>query len=110
MGAVGSNQNQILSIWNEPYSNPTQDISPNLRRFSGTIRGVDDIERQFYQLPTEPVKMVKIGEWMSGSGPVGSWVFADGTHSDLQFSKDRNGNFYLESVGTEEPARRYYNG
>ena len=108
MGSIGATRTAYVDIYGEPYHNPTQDISDGLKAFSGIIsnQDIDEIDRQFYQLPTEPVKMVKIGEWVAGGRTIGSWVFADGTHADLQFSRSRNGVFYLESADGQRPKRR----
>lgn len=85
----------------EPYDiNKVDEEYVDLRKFTGTIDDEDlrDYGEKF-GLPTGEVKMVKIGEWMSGNGPVGSYVFADGSHTNLQFIRDtKRKKFYIETI------------
>ena len=65
-----------------------------MRTFKGTIYEQDARE---YNLPSK-CEMVCNGYWTAGSREISSYVFADGSHPEMQFSKDRHNTFYLESV------------
>lgn len=84
--------------------NPQRDefemeIMKNLPKYKGTIAQADlDDYGEKYDLPTGEVKMVKYGEWVSGGRKIGAWVFADGSHANLQFTRAKDGTFYLETV------------
>lgn len=85
------------------YSNPTQDMewAENKTKYTGTISDVDlrDYANK-YNLPTGKVQFVQNGEWIGANGkPVGSYVMADGTHADIQFSRTRKNKFYIETIG-----------
>ena len=84
------------------YANPTQDMSyfEGLPRYTGSISAQDmaDYGKRF-DLPTGNIQFVKNGEWVSLGRHISSYVMADGTHADLQFSRDRRNKFYLETIG-----------
>ena len=65
-----------------------------MRTYKGTIYEPD---REEYNLPSK-CEMVNNGYWVAGSRKVNSYVFANGKHQELQFSKDRHNVFYLETV------------
>ena len=65
-----------------------------MRTFKGTIYEQDARD---YNLDQQ-CEMVCIGFWQSGSRTQSSYVFADGSHPEMQFSKDRQNTFYLEAV------------
>ena len=64
------------------------------RIYTGTIFDEDVKE---YGLP-ENCQMVATGCWVNGSKKITSYQFADGSHAEMQFSKDRNNVFYLEAI------------
>lgn len=71
-----------------------------LRKYKGTI-SKSDLEdyAEKYDLPSGEVQMVKNGEWVGyGGQKIGAWVFADGSHANLQFTKSKDGKFYLETI------------
>lgn len=64
------------------------------RRYTGTIYEQDIKE---FGLPKH-CQMKVNGFWQNGSKKQASYIFADGSHPEMQFSKDRNNVFYLEAV------------
>ena len=103
MGAVGS-QNQMIPVedevlnpnqWDEPYFEPFK----TARKYKGTIYSGDlnDPRLKKYGLPTGEVQMVRIGEWATGEG---TWAFADGSHANMWFRRERNGIYYLENINS----------
>lgn len=65
-----------------------------MRTYKGTIYEQDARD---YNLDQQ-CEMVCNGYWIAGSREISSYVFADGSHPEMQFSKDRHNTFYLESV------------
>lgn len=83
-----------------PY-NPTQDMdwAQGLRRYRGHIYSKDlgDYGEE-NGLTDEEYTFVRNGQWVSGSTVIGSYVIADGSHANIQFSRDRSGTFYVETL------------
>lgn len=83
------------------YSNPTQDMgwAEGLPKYTGTIAQVDlNDYGEKYDLPTGNIKFVQNGAWVSRGKEIGSYVMADGTHANIQFSRTRKNKFYIETI------------
>lgn len=95
-GSTGRNTAPVV----EPYDiNKVAEDYEGLRKFTGTIYDQDLQDYgERYGLPTGDVKMVKVGEWIGAGGrPVGAYVFADGSHPNIQFIRDKK-KFYIETI------------
>lgn len=67
------------------------------RKYKGFIYSQDVKD---YNLPSGQVEMITNGYWVAGceSRRISSYVFADGSFENCQFSRDKNGIFYLEEM------------
>ena len=52
-----------------------------------------------YNLPLDKVAFESTGYWLAEGGRhITSWAFADGSHPEMQFSKNVHNVFFLESI------------
>ena len=83
-----------------PY-NPTQDMSvyEGSKKYKGRI-AEDDVADygEIYGVDGNEAKFVVSGEMMVGGRPVKLYVLADGSHSNMQFTRDRSGVFHIEEM------------
>ena len=81
--------------------NPTQDMSwaEGARKYKGVIAPEDVAELgELYGIDGNETRFVKNGEWTDGSRKVSSYVLADGSHSNMQFTRGKDGTFHVETL------------
>lgn len=65
-----------------------------------TYRGfINSEDAQEFNLPTDKVEMEINGYWVGAKGQhISSYVFKDGSHPEMAFTRDRHNRFYLEAI------------